>query len=77
MQLSVKADSKRSVAPAADGGNETRTAYDNATFDVDCFDYEYQASSPDEKALVEACRRFKPFIYIYVFIYIKICFVFK
>lgn len=26
-------------------------------FSLDGYEYEYQASSPDEKALVEACRR--------------------
>lgn len=31
--------------------------YVNPTFQPDHFDYVYQASSPDEKALVEACRR--------------------
>lgn len=31
--------------------------YVNNTFHPDHFDYVYQASSPDEKALVEACRR--------------------
>ncbi len=29
----------------------------NKAFDVEDEDYEYQASSPDEKALVEACQR--------------------
>ena len=34
-------------------------AYVNDTFNPDEFDYEYEASSPDEKALVEACRRYR------------------
>ena len=35
---------------------------DNVSFAPDVFDYDYQASSPDDKALVEACRRFEIFI---------------
>jgi len=35
-----------------------KPSYVNDNFNPDPFDYVYQASSPDEKALVEACRRY-------------------
>lgn len=40
-------------AAAAQLGSEAATMYSYSGFD-----YEYQASSPDEKAFVEACRRY-------------------
>ena len=48
VQLSVPTSQKREVHV------NHRPGYVNNTFHPDHFDYEYQASSPDEKALVEA-----------------------
>ena len=47
LPLSGKQEQKANLKPS----------YVNDTFRPDPFDYVYQASSPDEKALVEACRR--------------------
>lgn len=51
VQVSVPTTSKREDTVSLQPG------YVNNTFHPDYFDYVYQASSPDEKALVEACRR--------------------
>lgn len=51
VQVSIPTSSKREEVVSSLPG------YVNNTFLPDHFDYTYQASSPDEKALVEACRR--------------------
>ncbi|XP_032795610.1 phospholipid-transporting ATPase IF-like isoform X1 [Daphnia magna] len=51
VQVSIPTSSKREEVVSSLPG------YVNNTFHPDHFDYTYQASSPDEKALVEACRR--------------------
>ena len=51
VQVSIPTSNKREQVVSLHPG------YVNNTFNPDHFDYTYQASSPDEKALVEACRR--------------------
>lgn len=51
VQVSIPHSSKRELPVNGNG-------YVNNTFNADYFDYVYRASSPDEKALVEACRRY-------------------
>lgn len=38
--------------------SDTNAGIDNAAFEFTEDKFEYQASSPDEKALAEACQRF-------------------
>lgn len=51
VQVSIPHTTKREHSVNGNG-------YVNNTFYPDHFDYVYRASSPDEKALVEACRRY-------------------
>ena len=53
--LNVIGNNRKKIKTSA--GSDQNTGMDNPAFDFSEDKIEYQASSPDEKALAEACQR--------------------